>query len=793
MKTINSIIRILPVICLASVLSMSCSTTSRLPDDECLYTGIESVNIDDKLGTDEEAAVIEEMNGALDYAPNNSFFGSSYIRTPLPVGLWVYNSMNADSVRGIKKWFFNTFSATPRTISSASPATRSKVATNVLQNYGYFQGKVDFRLVPNKKNPRKQKIAYDVHLGHAYSLDSVDYVFPKVADSIIQSTLTDSYLHSGNQFSVVDLQSEKVRISSLLHNNGYYYYRPDYVKYYADSINVPGKVRLLVQQDESTPARASKQWRFGKVSVFFRDNTYLSASRRGQTIYDDTIHRPRFDIAYQGKKVPVRIPIVMRNFKFWTGMKYNADRVNRTLTQLTNLNCLSNVQFTFTPTDTTDTCSVLDVRLDAIMDKLIDTELDFNFTQKSNRQIGPDASFTLSKRNAFRNGEKLSLTLRGSYYWQVRNRSSKDYNNMDSYDWGVDLKLDYPWIVFPYFLKRNFYRPTSTNFVVSFTRTNLAKYLRYNQFALGAEYKFHQSEHVTHTFSPLRVDVLDLRSTNDSTSVGENNAWKISLQDALVPSMIYTFSYDNSMDPKRRFFTNFSFTFKEAGNIISGIQVLSGKKFDEMNKKFGKMYSQFLKFQMELRNKYKFSTKHSVATRIFAGFVWNYGNSRDTPLSDVYYSGGAYSIRAFPARSLGPGHNRFDKEELYVYRSGDVRLELNAEYRFPLIGNLNGALFVDAGNVWKLKGSGLTSEDAVEIGLDPDFFYWGEIKAKDLLREIALGTGFGFRYDMEFLVLRLDFGVALHAPYDTGKKGYYNIPRFFKDGLGINFAVGYPF
>lgn len=783
----NSLYFILLVLVFAS-----CSTTARLAEDETLYTGIQSVNVDGKTGSDAESNALLEMEGVLDYAPNNSFFGSSYIRTPLPIGLWIYNSMASDSISGIKKWFFKAFSATPRTVSSASPATRVKVASNTLQNYGYFNNKVDFRIIDNKKNPRKQKIAYDVTLGRPYMLDSIKYAFTGKADSIIQSNMEDTYLHEGNQFSVPDLQNEKLRLSKLFHDNGYYFFRHDYVKYLADSINSPGKVKLLVTPDASMPLRAKRQWRFGKIAVFFRDNTRTLTTRRGTSMYDDTIHRPRFDVAFQGKKVPVRIPVVMRNFKFWTGMKYSEDRVNRTITQLNNLNSLSNIRFSFTPADSTDSCSVLDVRLDATMDKLIDTQLEFNFTQKSNMQVGPDASLTISRRNAFRNGEKLSLTLRGSYYWQVRNRNaSKDYNNMDSYDWGVDLKLDYPWIVFPYFLKRNFYRPTSTNFMASFTRTNMAHYMRYNQFSLGVEYKFHKTDFITHTFSPLRVEVIDMRE--DNAPVLEGGAVSaILIRDQFVPSMQYTYSYDNSTDLKRSIHTNFNFMVKEAGNLISCVQAIFGQPFNEQSKKLVREYSQFLKCQMELRNKFRLTTNTCIATRVFAGAVWNYGNSWYTPFSDVYYAGGAYSVRAFPARSIGPGHYRYNKGEFYTNHRGDVRIELNAEYRFPILGNLNGALFLDAGNVWLSRGF-FTEQEAIEMGGNIEDYYIGEIRARDFLKELALGTGFGFRYDMQFLVLRLDFGIAIHAPYDTGKRGYYNIPKFFKDGVGINFAVGYPF
>lgn len=772
----------------------SCSTTSRLPDDEYLYTGIKSINYVGKQGTDAEETAIEEVEGALSYSPNNSFFGSSSIRTPLPIGLWIYNSMDADSLRGIKKWFYNTFSATPKTISSVAPETRAKVATNLLQNYGYFQGKVGYELHTNAKNPKKQKISYDVYLGHAYTYDSIRYGFPAFEDSIIRATYLDSYIHRGKQFSVPDLQSERNRLTNEFRKNGFYYYRPDYINYYADSINVPGKIKMLVVPDRQMPTKATRQWRFGNLSVFLRSNTSVQGSRR-MNAYDDTIQLRHLKFAYQGKKVPIRPRIMLRNIKFRPGMVYNSEIVSSTISELQNMDCLSSPIFTFTPRDTTDTCSVLDVRLDATMDKLIDAEFDLNFTQKSNSQIGPDASVTLSRRNAFRHGEKLALTLRGSYYWQIRGRSENEINNLDTYDYGVDLSLSYPWLVFPGFLKQRYHRPTATAFTASFTRTNIARAYRYNQFSLGVEYTFKTSDYITHTFSPLKIEVIDVRSINlgedilDENSVYNRRMLSLLMSDKFIPSIQYTFNYNNSSDNSRKVTTNFQASVKESGNIISGIHAIFGKGLNEANKKIlSKEYAQFIKAHVELRNRYKITTKSSFATRFLVGAIWPYGNSVTYPISEAFFSGGPNSIRAFPSRSLGPGHTAYSKDDMYLAHAGSFRLEANAEYRFPLFGNLYGAFFLDAGNVWDLQNYGFTEAEMKEYDL-----YFGTLKWKDFLDEIALGTGFGLRYDLDFLVIRLDFGVAIHAPYNTGKSGYYNIPRFFKDGVGINFAVGYPF
>ena len=186
-----------------------------------------------------------------------------------------------------------------------------------------------------------------------------------------------------------------------------------------------------------------------------------------------------------------------------------------------------------------------------------------------------------------------------------------------------------------------------------------------------------------------------------------------------------------------------------------------------------------MKLTSEVRRTYRLADRLSLATRLFAGVIYAYGNSTVAPYSEQFYIGGANSIRAFTVRSLGPGSYQ-PRSGMYSYidQTGDLKLEANIELRFPIFGDLQGATFLDAGNIW------LIHDDPQRPGATFSF--------RNLGKQIALGTGVGLRYDLEFLVLRLDMGIGLHAPYETSRSGYYNIPKFW-DGIGWHFAIGYPF
>ncbi|NLV52566.1 MAG: BamA/TamA family outer membrane protein [Bacteroidales bacterium] len=763
----------------------SCSTTSHLPEDETLYTGIDKVKIEGGKGTLAEELALTEVRAVLDYAPNGALMGSSVARNPLQIGLWTYNALVDKERKGFNKWFFNAFASQPITITQVSPDTRVKVATNLLQNYGYFRGNVNYELVDQRK-PRSQKVRYHVKLDQPYLFDSIRYNFTDHQDSLLKTSIDEPYIEKGSQFSTLSLTNEKTRIVNSFRNNGYYYYRPDDIRLLADSVSTPYRVKLVITPDWDMPEIAGRRFYFGEISAYIRQNMRsaegkLRRENRTMDIFDDSLMQGDIKLAYQGKSIPVAPRVLFKNFKFWHPQTYSQERVDQTLSNLHSMDIFSNIRFTFTPRDTTSMNDTLDVRLDLTMDQLIDTEIRFNFTQKSNSQIGPDLGVTFSKRNAFRHGETLSIGLKGSYEWQTQKQFGEN-KRIDSYELGADVSLSYPWIAFPW-LNRRFYKyPTSTKFRLSTGQLNRANYYRLMSFIAEATYGFQTSRSWSHELSPLTItyNKMQERTARFDSIVAHNSALYVSLRDQFIPAIQYSIIYDNVWNKRIPHSMHFEGTVKESGNFLNLTNAFLGFDYYQKDKKLlFTPYSQFLKFVFTLKNTFHLTEKTQLATRVQVGGIWTYGNSNYAPYSELFYIGGANSIRAFAVRSIGPGSYRDrNGRGTYLDQSGDLKLEMNAEYRFPIINTLQGALFVDAGNVW------LMHDDEAHPG--------GQLRAKTFLKDLAVGTGVGVRYDLEFLILRLDLGVGIHAPYDTGKSSYYNIPKF-KDSLGLHFAVGYPF
>ncbi len=815
---------------LCSCLLFSCTTTGNLPEGENLYTGIghitypqnkkkkekqskkdstgvivaiaesaqqienilsgtsRSVQAEDSASLQKQKKALskaanaeymqaletaqEEVNAVLEYAPNNALFGSSFYRTPFPVGLWAYNKyINKEGK--LSKWMFKSFASNPVLVSTVNPDTRIKVATNTLRNYGFFHGKVTYDLTTYGKNKRKTKINYSVNPGKVFRLDSISYKgFPHVSDSLIRKTRSKTYLHKGDQFNAVKLTNEQRRIEELLRNEGYFFFRSSHISYKADTVMKPYKVQLVMNPQANIPSIVKRRWYMG--------NTYIHILKPNRDSVMNTFQLNRISFVYNGKKIPLRPIVWLQNIAHRPNSLYRQTDQNKTQELLSSLGIFNQININYVPRDTSNLCDTLDMHISATLDQPFTSNLELNVTEKNSDRISPGLSFNIQRKNLFRGGELLNWKLYGSYEWRTHQDHLKGQNLFNSYEVGTQLSIDFAHILFPGITRRTFHFPTQTTVAVSADWMNRAQY--YNLFSLGVKMTYSWQKHSTtrHEFSPfsLYYDKLLSSSHTFDSIMTENPALYISMRDRFVPSMQYTFTYQSAASHRNPLW--FQFSIKEAGNIVSGLFALSGQSLSKTDKQiFNNPFAQYIKITSELHNKFRIRQKHHIVTRLSAGLIYAYGNSTVAPYSDQFFVGGANSVRAFTIRTLGPGHYTSpQKKYSYMDQTGDIKLEANVEYRFPLLGNLNGAAFIDAGNVWLLR------KDEKRPG--------GRINMSTFWKDIALGTGLGLRYDMDFLVLRLDWGMALHNPANTHKSGYYNIDKL-KDNMALHFAVGYPF
>ena len=767
MKKSNNIINTLSAVVLA-VLAGACSSTRNIPEGEQLFAGLTKITYADYEKGNHFTNTREEVSAALATAPNGALFGSSYHRTHFPFGLWIWNAFSR-SETDFGKWMTKAFGKAPVLMSVVNPDLRSSVAIGVLRSHGYFRGSVDYNIV-EQKNPKEAKIGYVVRPGHLFTIDSLRYVnFPAQADSLIRATQAEAMIHDGDPFTLSALDAERTRLSNLFRNNGYYYYQPDYASYLADTVSVPGKVLLRIQLADGLPAEVGRKWYVGRTDIELR-KTF------NETL-NDTLQRRRFTIHFNGKRSPIRPRVILKDFKLRNGDLYSYDNYHESVSKIVGSGLFSMVDFKFTPRDTTSTCDTLDLQLNCIFDKPYDFYVEANAIGKTTGAFGPGVVVGLTKRNAFRGGEKFDVNLRGSYEWQTGHSTNGNKNQFHSYEYGIDASLEMPRLLLPFRLRRRWAQTPTTTVKASSSVINREKYFKRHVVSGELTYRFHPRATITHEFSPLILQYEYMtRQTEEFMDIVVNTPYLlVSMDDQFVPKMRYQFTYTSPASLRNPIYLRASVS--EAANLLSLGYAAFGEKWGEKGKTmFKNPYAQFFKIEGEWNKKWQTGQADILVAHAAAGILWSYGNALSAPYTEQFYVGGANSIRAFNVRSIGPGSYRSDLPRFsYLDQTGDLKLQANLEYRPRLSGHLYGAVFLDAGNVWALRDDG--------------FRPGSQLKMKNLLKETALGTGIGLRYDLEYFVLRLDWGIALHLPYKTG---FYNVDSFH-DAQCLHFAVGLPF
>lgn len=803
-----------------------CSTTSSLEPGEQLYTGMKPTEYIKDNTTPSLTSVSqkdhfidtkEELEAVLACAPNGALFGSSYYRTPFPWGLWIWNAFSQKK-GAIPKWLTSSFGKAPVLISDVKPELRMSVAKTVLENNGYFRGNIQYKIHEGKPTttrrdsvlrPHKAKVSYTVDMGPVFTIDSIAYKGYTEEEMALFNDST-TFLHKGDPFSVNALDNERARLYNIFRDNGYYFYKPQYAKYAADTIKVPGHVQLVMHKIDSLPIEANKKWYIGKTNFHIRRNF-------AEQLTDSITHRT-LTIHYAGKKPAVRPRIVLKDILLKRRRLFSQANYEESMSRLSQKGIFSYVNINFTPrnmpttdslmttTDSakTDSC-FLDMTVDCILDKPYDISMQAYYTQKSNGRLGPGAGVSFSMRNAFRGGELLSFNVSGNYEFNVgKNNAGKK----GSYNIITDMTLELPRLLLPNCMRPDINRArrmraanrttplslmhTSANTILRIARETINRTGSYRRHVLSGEltYNYKPNEVSRHSFTPLSIDYSYVaESTEEFWDKMENSVVAlIALEDNFLPKMRYSYTYTSPSTKRHPIY--FSGTVTECGNVANGILSL-GKHHswsEEGKTMFNAPVGQFMKLDLEWRKLWRVSTNASLIAHAAGGWMITYGNTSYAPFSEQYYVGGANDLRGFSTRSVGPGSFRYNdpdnigidnKEMNYLLANGDMKLKFSLEYRPRLFGSLYGAAFIDAGNVWCLDKS---RRDTEGMGF----------KFKNLPKDLAVDAGVGIRYDLDFFIIRLDWAFIVHAPYDTGKSGYFNTPRFSKAQC-LNFAIGYPF
>lgn len=662
-----------------------------------------------------------------------------------------------------------------------------KETKTFLNNKGYFNAVIDSNIMPHNK---KVKVNYLIYLNQPYTFSKVSYHIEdsKIRRIIIADT-TNSMIKSGKQYDVDLLDDERDRIVILLRNNGYYYFNKDFVSFLADSSNHQIKLELFVGvRDNKNVALFNKvrqRYRINKIFYYmdFNPKQVLNNPDNYYQNFDTISFQKNVFFLFHNDWVVSPKVLHKGNYQAPDSL-YNFSLVAETYNYLWKLGTYRLINIRFEKDSIHKQSLNCFVELTPMKKYTVSTELEGTNTSGN---LGISASMNAVDRSLLYGAEIFNINMHGGIQRQTvfktadEDESIIEYLPFNTIEMGLDIGLKIPKFWLPLNAK-NFIRKYHPHTMLK-ASGNYQKRPEYeNQIITGSfGYLWNTGKHILNIFNPVEINSVYVRNIDDAFSEKINGTYlQNSFSNHMITATNYTFLYNtqNINKIENAFFLRLK--LESSGNILYNIgKNANAPQTDGYYTLFNLPYSNYLKADLDFRFYNELNKKNSLVYRVFGGMAVPYGNLNVIPFEKRYYGGGANSIRAWQIRSLGPG-SYYDSTMNYPNQSGDMQLEVNAEYRFHLFWMLNGAFFIDAGNIWSVS----KDDDR-----DGSKFYINEF-----YKQLAIGSGVGLRFDFTVFVFRLDMGVKLRDPKE--QEGMQWIPgtrKFVGTDFTLNLGIGYPF
>lgn len=745
------------------LLASSCNVDKYVPKGDKLFTGSK---ISMKVGK-EKASVLQDLQELARPKPNHSILGVKY--QLIIFNMFKEPKSNKSMVYTIKhKW-----GEPPALLSQATPDRTARRMEDYYFGIGHFHTKVSYTVDDSSKNAH---IHYLVDRGPRSVIGKI--VLPSDTGrlyDLIRDAHDSSYLKVGEPFSLDVLSKERERIDVRMKKEGYFFFNPEFLLFRVDSTK-QGIADIYLTVKEEAPDLGLQPWSIGHIRVYGNYRLERDSAIRSQ----EGTRTNRF--YYIDKNETYRTSVFEKAVTLREGQLYNKDLHSLTIERLMNLNNFRFVRLHFDPHDTSH--HIMDANVFVTPQKKRTLRFELSGNSKSNNFFGTELGLTYKNINLFRGAEILEVKLNAGMDIQAGGDAGSN-----SYLFNATANLYIPKLYVPRFVKvRTKKSPYIPRTIISpgleFNRTPDLYTLRSIHASFGYFWKYGLSSE--HTLRVLNVSLIQPSNTTAKydSLVGNDAAFRAATEKQLVVGMRYEYSYNNTYKTWKKFNHAFYLYTSTSGNLLNLFLKPDGDTAG--SRKIGNVpVSQYLKVQGDLRGYYKLGKDLSVAARLLVGGAWAYKNSKAVPYFEQFVTGGSTSIRAFRLRTLGPGSYRTPGNEYNATESGEFKLETSAELRYKLSGRIGLASFLDAGNIWLWK----ENPEKPGSGLDKG----------DLFNEMAVGGGFGLRFDVTIMVLRLDLGIPLRKPwYPAGQRWVFSQMDFGsaawrRDNLIFNIAIGYPF
>jgi outer membrane protein assembly factor BamA len=646
-----------------------------------------------------------------------------------------------------------------------------------MRNMGLYHATIKDSVVYKKK---KATVIYSIREGASYIINNIEY---DISDTAIKRiVLSDTArLRKGRRLSANMLDREREAVSARLRNCGYYTFNKSFITFKADTVAGNGEAGLKMRIQPFTRMENGTKtetgypiYRINGVYIYTNYNSLLAVSDSAYTKSFDTLRRENMCLLYKGS-LNLKPGVLSRVNLFESGDIYSEDKVRRTHNNLSGLALFKSVTIQFRESGE----GLLDclIFLDPLM--IQSYEVDIELSTNASSMIGFSPGLSYKHKNLFKGAEVFNLDFRGVF------QRSFGSSNLSSQEYNGGLSFDIPRFLMPISIGYFKTQVPHTQFSTSYVYQQRPDYTRaIGNFRFG--YRWKSSETKTFLFNLMDFNMIKMYRLSSEFYANINNPYLRNMYAnhfilGTTGSFIYSNRPENGRNRWRREgFWNYRINGDIAGNIVSMFNRFMPKDRDMRRLVAGMPYSQYIKADMNLVYDHPANQSNSMVYRFYFGIGKAYGNSLSMPFEKMFYSGGANSLRGWQVRSVGPGSVPADSIDAFPNQVADLRLELNAEYRFPIFWKFEGALFADAGNVWSL--SSLDTREGARFSFSR--FY----------KEFAVNTGLGLRLNFDYFILRFDSGFKLHNPgLPSGSRIVTPDKWFRSDNFSVHFGINYPF
>jgi len=772
----NIFLRVLLLLFPLVSLIYSCNPTKYVPEGETLLNN-------NYIEIDREGINKSELAPYIKQKPNKKIFGTRF-------HLGLYNLSDINKEKWPHAWLRNIGEGPIIYDRNEAEKSRDQLE-EFIGSKGYFDSRVSDSVRTQK---RKSDVYYTVNLKTPYTIRNLNY---EIEDTTIEKLFyfdsINCLIQRGKPYDVDLLQAERSRFERYIKNHGFYGFSSDHISFRVDStignrqVNLYYNIKKLAKADNYNRILYVSHPVYRIKDIFiYPDFVPKDVLELGESYYEslDTVNYEGYYFVTGQKKSQLKYDLIVRSLYLKPGSVYNITNTEQTQSHLMTLKAYRLVNILFGEVSAPEGGQDSEMLLNCHIQLTLLSQQSFNVEIEGTNtygDLGGALNLVYQHKNLFHGAEQFNMKLKGAF----ERITQKNIDRRNTVEYGFETSLRLPRFLFPFFKKEGIiknFNPTTT-ILAAYNYQDMPFYVRTIANATFG-YNWAGHNYRSHLVNPIQLNVVKLRSIDTAfqAKIDASSYLAYSYRNVMILGGNYSFIFNNQKIQKSRDYWFLRVNAEAAGNLLSLASRLAGaKKTEGSYNVFKQPFAQYIRTDLDLRYNVILNDVSSVVYRGFVGIGIPYGNSKAIPFEKQYFGGGANGIRAWQVRSLGPGSYDVPEETQFINQTADIKLEANAEYRFKLFWILEGALFLDAGNIWTFN------DDLARPG--------AMFRFDDFINDIAVGTGTGFRFDFKFVTARIDLGMKLRDPSISGKSRWIFAGReySFEDDFTFVLGIGYPF